>query len=179
MFGPFFRCAPAHPPICFRGLDKVVAVKGKGDEVRVREGSEDLEAFEQGECGGSPFALGSGRLHRDQLGGGGGGQLLVARGREGGDAEQRLVLADVDGTDQTDTLAAAAVPLRPPHCLVENVLHGVEVPAGRHLEEQTTEMSGQGLPVPLAHLSEEDKQVFLRACGYFFKKLRTLSCFRV
>lgn len=96
--------------------------------------SEDLEAFEQGECGGSPFALGPGRLHGDQLGGGGGRQLLVARGGEGGDAEQRFVLADVDGTDQTDTLAAA-VPLRPPHRLVENVLHGVEVPAGRHLEE--------------------------------------------
>lgn len=44
--------------------------------------SKDLEAFEQGECGGPPFALSSGCLHGDQLGSGGGRQLLIARSGE-------------------------------------------------------------------------------------------------
>ena len=59
---------------------------------------EYLEPFEQGECGSPAFALGSGGLDCDQLGGGGGWELRVAGAGEGGgrgEAHQGLVLADV------------------------------------------------------------------------------------
>lgn len=63
--------------------------------------SEDLEALEQGECGGPAFTLSPGGLDRDQLSGGGGGQLPVAgraEGRGGGQADRGLVLADEEGS---------------------------------------------------------------------------------
>ncbi len=113
--------------------------------------SEDLEAFEQGERGSPPFALSSGRFHGYQLGGGRGWQLLVAGSGEGGDTEQRFVLADVDGWYQ---MTAPTPPPRPSHCLVEDVLHREEVQTGRHLEEQTAKMRCQGLSITLPHLPE-------------------------
>ncbi|GAA6227796.1 uncharacterized, partial [Lates japonicus] len=113
--------------------------------------SEDLESFEQGECGGPPFALSSGRLHGHQFGRGGGRQLLVAGSGEGGDTKERLVLADVDSWYQTTTLPS---PPHPPHSLIEDVLHRWEVQTGRHLKEQTAKTRCQGLAVTLTHLSE-------------------------
>lgn len=115
-------------------------------------GSEDLEAFEQGECGSPPFALGPGCLHGDQLGCGRGWQLLVAGGGEGGrrgETEQRSVLTDVDSWNQTATLP---VPPRPPHRLVKDMLHGAEVQTGRHLIEQTAITRGEGFTIRLTHL---------------------------
>lgn len=61
---------------CYSNTASVERMKGRG--------SEDLEAFEEGECGGPPFALGPGCFHGDQLGRGGGWQLLVAGGGESG-----------------------------------------------------------------------------------------------
>lgn len=111
--------------------------------------SEDLEAFEQRQRGGPPFALRPGRLHRDQLGGGGGRQLLVARGGEGRGIQQSFVLAEVDRWHVT---AAAPSPPRPPHRLVEDVLDGDKVQTGGHLEEQTAKLRCQSLTVTPAHL---------------------------
>lgn len=118
--------------------------------------SEDLEALEQSECGSPPFALRSGRLHCDQLGGGRGRQLLVAGGGEGG--EQCFVFSDVDGWYQ-----AAALPSlpRPPHRLVEDPLHREEVQTGRHLEEQTAITSRQSLALTLTHLPERGHDIVI------------------
>lgn len=99
-------------------------------EMMKRRESKDLEAFEQGERGGPAFTLGPGRLHGDQLGSGRGRQLLVAGGSEGGrrgETEQRSVFTDVHGWNQT---AMLPLPPCPPHRLVEDVLHTVEVQTG-------------------------------------------------
>lgn len=111
--------------------------------------SEDLEAFEQRERGGPPFALRPGRLHRDQLGGGRGWQLLVAGGGKGRRIQQSFVLAEVDCWHVT---AAAPSPPCPPHSLVEDVLDGDIVQTGGHLEEQTAKLRCQSLTVTPAHL---------------------------
>lgn len=116
--------------------------------------SEDLEALEQRERGGPAFALSPRGLHRHQLGGGRGGQLLVAGRGEGGGVQQGLVLAEVDGRH---VAAAAPSSPRPPHRLVEDVLDGDEVQAGGHLEEQATEPRGQGFAVAPAHLPERSE----------------------
>lgn len=113
--------------------------------------SEDLKTFEQSQRGRPPFALSPGGLNGHHLGGGGRRQLLVARRGEGGDVEQRLVLADVDGRDQAGSSPAL---LGPPHRLVEDVLHRQEVQTGGHLEEETAETRRHGLSVALADLSE-------------------------
>ena len=118
--------------------------------------SEDLEPFEQSECGSPSFALSSGRLHCNQLGGGRGRQLLVAWSYDWRDTKQRFVLADIDSPGQTAPLTLS---LRSPHCLIEDVLHRVEVPTGWHLEERTAKTSGQGLTITLTHLSERINQL--------------------
>lgn len=89
--------------------------------------SEDLEAFEQGERRGPPFALSSGRLHCDQLGSSRGRQLLVAGGGEGGRIEQSFVLTKEDCWCNG---AAPPSPSRPPYGLIEDMLHRQEVQAG-------------------------------------------------
>lgn len=113
--------------------------------------SEDLEALEQRERGGPPFALSPGGLHRHQLGGGGGGQLLVAGSGEGRGVQQSFVLAEVDGRH---VLAAASPSPCPPHRLVEDVLDGDKVQAGGHLEEQAAKLRRQSFAIAPAHLPE-------------------------
>lgn len=87
-------------------------------------GSEYLEAFEQGKCGSTPFALSSGRLDSDKLGSGWSWQLPVAGGGEGWDTEQCFVLTKVDSRYQTATPTPAP---HPPHCLIEDMLHREEI----------------------------------------------------
>lgn len=122
-----------------------------------RSSSEDLEAFEQGQRGGPPFALSSGGLDGHQLGGGGGGQLLVAGGGEGGGVQQSLVLVQVDGRH----VEASGTPRRP-HRLVEDVLDGDKVQAGGDLEEGAAELGGQSLTVTATHLPESRETFSLK-----------------
>lgn len=107
------------------------SISDGGGRGHIRGQSEDLEAFEQGERCGPPFALSSGRLHCDQFGSSRGWQLLVAGGGEGGHIKQRFVLAKEDcWCNGAAPPSPPPSPPCPPYGLIEDMLHREEVQAG-------------------------------------------------
>lgn len=115
---------------------------------------EDLEPFEQGQCGGSAFALSSGSLHRHQFCGGRSWQFIKTGGGERGGRGRCSVLAHADLWDQV-----CPRPTHTPHCFEEHVLHRQVVHTGRDLIKQTAITGGYRLGLSVAHLSETETQL--------------------